>query len=443
MNWRTIENFKNIMLNACKGAKVKIDFKIALWAYIFIVSMSEALFSLQSVFKDAIKQLFPQTAKDEFLDMFGEWDNLPRKDATSAEGKINFVGSTSLSIGKNIPIGTQVQAENGVVYSTTASANIAFENNIVIFFQILGGVATVTTTNKHLLASGQPVNLIIVGYGSIDAENITVIDDYNFQFSTDIPNMTSDGTIGNYFVAVNVKADTTGSETNQDSGTSLTVVDELDTLINDIAFVLPTELKDGFDIETNEEYKSRILMIRKQMRGVFTDEQNISASLRIAGNAELIPDPPVIGFDDTPKVAGFQPIAGEAVFYLVRRDSDGNLENPVDPSILAETKEMIITFGKKPSHLPEASIYVFSPLIETLDFDLTLDNDTPKRRSDATNSIKAYIQDNQSFQRKPDINGVISAINSTPDIGTFKLNSPSEIIIPDKHIAELGTVSFS
>lgn len=444
MKFRTIENLKDVMKQgANKVLGYKIDFKVSLWLKAFIESMAEGLFSIQGVFKDAILQLFPQNATGEFLEMWGDWEGVPKNEAQPASGLINIIGDGAGSIGVVIEAGTQFQSENGIIYETLSDVTMVEVEDTVDSFVISGGVATVETYGNHALASGQSVFLDILGIGSIEAENITVIDETTFSFLTDLGNVASSGTMTNWFIEAEVEATSEGFDTNQDSGAVLNLIDSIDSTILEQAYVKADGLTGGLDEEEQEAYRARIALSRQQMRGVFTDDQNVLAGLRVAGNSEIIVDNPVAGVEDIVKVAGFQPVAGEVVFYIIRRDENGDIDETVDPDILAETKQSIIDYGKLPSHVCEDDIHVFSPLLEPLDVTLSITPDNATNRTAVENSIKAWIQDNQSFDAVPTINGLISAINATPNITGFSVSVPTSITVTAKHILVAGTITFS
>ena len=440
MNWRTINNLRDIMIQTAKRVFGNaIDFKVSVWARAFILSMAEGIYSVQSVFKNAFRQLFPQWAKGEFLEMWGDWENLPIKDAEPGEGTVNFIGNGAVSEGLAIPIDTQVQASDGLVYIATEAGTIV-KIELTVSVSIVDGVATVTCTTDHNFASGQSPVLTLVGLGVVTAEDITVISDTVFTFSTDEGNTSDSGDCVEYQAQVEVECESTGEATNQTAGSEVVLVEEI-TNIKNTAFVFE-DFSGGVDEEEQETYRARIMSSRAQMRGVFTDDQNTTAGLRIAGNTRIFIDPPEVGTDDTPKVAGFQPRPGEAVFYIIRDLSDGSIESPVSADILAETKEAIVEYGKLPSHMSEDDVYCFSPLLYDVDFELEISPDTTAMRQAVNDSLDAFFEDNAEFDESPSLNSVISAIERTPELESFTMNQPTSIVVTSKHIPQKGTVSF-
>src|SRR6056297_876064 len=153
-NMKSIENITNIMKAAAQKVwSFRIDFTVALWVKSFIRGMAEAVFSVQEVVYLIRDKLFPQTATGEFLELWGSWEGVTRKDGKVATGKVNFVGDTS-QLGNNIPYGTLFQSSNGNVYETIESKNIQEVTIDVHNFDAIAGTATVTTDIPHNYASG-------------------------------------------------------------------------------------------------------------------------------------------------------------------------------------------------------------------------------------------------------------------------------------------------
>ena len=444
MNWKTAKQLANIMTQSARSVlDFKIDYKIALWTKAFITGMAEGVFSAMMSVRDAILQLFPQTSSGDFLDMWGGWESLPKKDAVEGEGTINVIGDGVLSVGKILPIDTVLQTESGLNYTAEEAGTIALVESTVSLMTISSGVATITTLLAHNLATGQtPEEVTISPIGVITCEDITVLTSTTFQFATALADATyTSGSIDSYQAQVDVICETEGDDTNIDSGTELTASTTIPAEINTTAFALADFTK-GTDKEAEEAYLARIMLSRAQMIGVFTEDQVVLAGLRISGNSRIYHDKPVIGPEVVSKVAGFQPRPGEAVVYVVRDETDGDITSPVDADILASTKASILLYGKLPAHLPEASVYCFSPLLQDIDVSVAITPDTATIRARVRNELIAYFQDYSGFETKPDLNGITSAINKTSGLTSFTMSAPTSVTITAKYIAQLGTLTF-
>lgn len=447
MKFRTIENLRDIMLqSANKVFENKINWNIALWSKAFIVSMAEGVFNIQQILKNAIEQLYPQTSTGEFLDLWGEWEGLPRKTGSISSGKVNFIGDDNGAIGTLIPLGTNFQSPDGVIFETVEPGTIAELESVISSFVVASGVATVETVNAHGLATGQIPEFDITGEGVFTADSaIIVIDSKTFEFATEIePFSFSAGAVKDYYASINAESIGIGFDVNFPVG-SLKLTTDILNIKDDV--LLQTAFSGGTDAEKDNAYRARILLSRQQMRGVFSIEQIVSAGLRIDGNTRIIVDEPVVGEDDSPKVAGFQPIPGEAVVYVVRDLADGTIESPVAESILTATKEAIIEFGKLPAHMSQVDLHVFSPILNEVDITLKVFPDTTAMRVAVENSIDAFFKDNVVFDEEISFNALLSAINETQDstgafIRDFVVISPGAIPFIPKNITVKGTITF-
>lgn len=445
MNYRKISDYKNTIKEGIrKTFEYKIDFNIALWAKSFSEGIGEALYSLQGVVKSAFLMLFPQNSTGEFLDMWGEWEGLEKKTGNEASGTVTFVDDAA---GETVEFGTLMQGTNGLVYETTESGDIAYEEYTVSDFYIADGFAYVETYGVHGFATGQkPIHDLDSGVGEVVAENgITVTSDTEYYFEIDMDEITGvTGTVYDYMVTLDVVCQEVGEDGNIETGT-LNIIEDVD--ISEECYV-NEEIKNGVDPETTEDYRARIMLSRSQMRGVFTNTQITIAALEIEGNTRLVIDNPVPGEEDSPKVAGFQPRPGETVVYVIR-DTDSGIESPVDSDILDETREAILENGKLPAHVSEDDVYVFSPLLYDVDITLEISPDTSTMREAVEESLGAYFFDKEEFDSDSvTIEGITAAIENTFDFETgdtlesFTLVSPTSITVPEKNIPQLGDVTY-
>ena len=450
MKFRTIENLRDIMLqSANKVFNNKINWVVALWFKAFIMSMAEGIFNVQNILKNAINQLFPQTATGEFLEMFGGWESLPKKTGSPATGKVNIIGIGAGSVGIIIPVGTSMQSQAGIVYETTDLKAIEEITIDLVDFYISSGKAYVQTDGNHNYSNGQKPELSLSGFGSIIPDDgIIVTDDDKFEFDTDeSPFSFAGGTSKDYFATINVESISLGFVTNINAG-ELALVSTISPDVSD-TILIQTAIKNGSNPETDDAYRARILLSRQQMRGVFSVEQVVSAGLRIDGNTRIIVDKPIPGTEETPKNPGFQPIPGETVVYVIRDLPDGSIETPVAPAILDETKTAIIEYAKLPAHVSSDDVYVFSPLLNPVDITLKVFPDTATMRIAVENSIDAFFKDNVAFDEESQMNALISAINETQDLTTgallqdFEIVTPATIPFAPKHITVKGTITFN
>lgn len=451
MKLRTVQNYIDIMISKANSIfEYRINWKIAIWFKALIYGLAEAVFTAQRNIGKAVEMLFPQTAIDEFLDMFGGWEGLEKLTGSVSEGYFNITGD-SLSAGVSVPISTSVQSASGILYETTEAGVITEQTKTILTLVISGGICTVETTTPHGYANGQKpvINTTILGVPTtLEPEGIVVLTNKIFQFETDESAESSVvGTTFDRFCTVKAESVAIGYKTNTESGESMRVADDIDH-INEECYVF-SDFINGRDVEEQEDWRSRIMLSRKQTRGVFTDDQIVLAGLRISGNTRIFVDKPVLGAEDPVKVAGFQPVAGETVAYVVRDLPDGTIETPVPADIINDTKTSIIEYGKLPANMPVDSLYVFGILLEYVNFSFTsITPDTATMRAAVENSIDAFFYDNASLENSLEMSALISAIQNTYDIETgeplrsFVLASPTFLPNTPKNISVKGTVSF-
>ena len=444
MNWRAIETIKQIMISAANTVfGYKIDFDIALWSRTFIFSMAEAVFSVQTVVKYAQKMLYIKTARGEFLDLLGSYFGVDRKTGAQSKGTVNIRSSI---IGVVIPFGTLMQAGNGYIFETVDAETTIKNEFTLLSFKIENGTAYCETTTEHNFANGQPVTLTLSASTLVATDGIVVTGSTSFQFTTDENPVVSDtGTCFDYFVEILAQSQLIGVDKNLESGT-LQLIDTITNALDTI--YVNSKLVGGADVEKDDAYRSRILNEVRKMKGVWTIQNVISAGLRVVGNENIIVDLPTLGIEAVSKVAGFQPIAGETVFYVIRRDSSDAIIYPVASSILAETKQSVISYGKLPANQAEGDIYAFSPLLQTIDLSLSIVPDTTSMRTAVQQSMSALFYDNEQFDNqmtveKIELAGIASFDFDTGEkITSFSVVSPTTIPIVSKHIPVLGVISF-
>ena len=82
----------------------------------FLDSAAALAYGNTLLVRDLERQLFPQTADGEFLELWGAYEGLERNPATGASGFVSLPGT----VGTVIPSLTEFTASNGVTYQSTA-----------------------------------------------------------------------------------------------------------------------------------------------------------------------------------------------------------------------------------------------------------------------------------------------------------------------------------
>ena len=449
------------------AAQITAEFRVQLpevdptifgtWALSFAKGNAALAQALTFLVRDLEKQLFPQTATGEFLDLWGGYEGLARLEAGEASGLMSATGTPTTSI---LAL-TQFTGSNGILYETTATATISASSvNIPVGgLTSSGTTATVLMDGEHYLATG--MSIVIAGANQAEYNGtyvITVISTlaftYQFAGSGTSPATTgSNITVAADFASVPVKALTSGVDTNLGSGALMTIVTPI-VDIDDDALVQFEGLTGGTSIETDEAYRSRILLSRSLIEGVFTPDQIKLAVLSLQGNTRAWVKKPVSGAGG----GATTPEAGQCSVYFLRDDQ-------VDPtpstSKVNETQQRIIDDGALPANMvagatgADPDLYVQGPTLGPSGvptaFDFTaLSPDTSTMREAVENTLAAFFKDTVDFEEDVTEASYLGAIQNTQDlvtgdfISTFVLSTPlATISIGVGEIGALGAITWS
>ena len=412
----------------------------------FLDSAAALAYGNTLLVRDLERQLFPQTAEGEFLEFWGGYEGLERNPATGAIGTISLPGTASTVI----PALTQFTAANGVTYQSTFATSISDVGQAISSLTRSGSTVTATTSSAHSLATGIEATIS----GAVDTQyngtfEIVVTGERTFTYTIDTtPSTPATGTIGvtGTYAIVPVSAVTAGIETNLSAASVLTLVTAIAGSDNS-GFVQFGGLSGGAEIETDDEYRARIILSRSSIEGVFTPDQIELAALSISGNTRVFIVKPTISVSDPDPGPGFVPVPGQVAVYILR-DNDDNII-PTQ-GILNQTKQRIIKRGALPANTSETDLYVFAPVPVETNFTFTsITPDTPTMRTSIRNSLDAFFRDSVTFEVDITEATYLGAIQNTQDLTTgaflqsFALSSPSGTInINAGEIAVLGTVTF-
>lgn len=418
------------------------------WSGAFMKGTAALAQTVLLVIRDLEIQLFPQTATDEFLDLWGGYEGLERLTATQASGPIAITGTA----GTIIPAGTLLSSATGLQYETLTSASIETGIDTLESLTRQGSIATATTSASHNLATGQSVTISGADQNDYNGTfSITVTSETEFQYTvTGSPTTPATGFIGYSvtFASVEVLSLDTGSDTNLSNGATLNFVSEI-TGADTTALVAFGGVTGGTDDEDEESYRARILLSRRSQAGVFTEDQIKLAALGVAGNTRaFVIKPTATVCDAGTGFAGMLPIPGQVAVYILRDDDPDIIPSP---AILATTKQAIIDNGKLPAHTSEVDVFVLAPDTVIVNFDfLAMDPDTTTMRTAVENQIRAFFADSVDFETDVTEASYLGAIQSTQDLQTgefiksFTLTNPlGDVTVGDGEIAIAGTVVFN
>ena len=412
----------------------------------FMDSASALAYSVNLVNRDLSIQLFPQGATGEFLDRWGDYEGLERLPASSAEGDISIEGTASTVIAAS----TLFNAANGLQYSSTSAAAVQNVSQSISSLTRSGSTVTATTASDHTLATG--LSITIAGaneaeYNGTFSITVTGRDTFTYEITT-TPSSPATGTItlSGTYASVPLSCVDTGQDTNLDGGATLTL-DTPITGVDDSGTAQFDGLSGGADLETDEEFRERILLSRAIIEGVYTADQVKLAALGVAGNTRVFVRTPEISVAVENPSPSDTPSPGQTFVYVLR-DNDANII-PTQ-TVLDNTKQSIIDNGALPANSSELDLSVFAPTTVAVDFTFTtLSPDTVTMRNAITNQLEAFFQDKVNFETDVQEASYLGEIQNTEDLTTgdvvesFTLSAPSgTVTINNGEIAVLGTITY-
>lgn len=375
-----------------------------------------------------LKELFPQTATGEFLEMWAQYEGLYRLAATPSTGNITVTGTA----GTSIPIDTQWRTVENMIVKSLAAATIAAVSQSVTL-NASGSTVTATTSSDHSLATG----MIVTISGATDTNYngswvITVTDTDEFQYeATPNPSGADSGTLSYDGATVEVESIDTGDNSNLASGTELQLTAPI-VGVDNTAFVQFLGLTGGGDEETDEALLERVLTSRSNPVANFNESAIILQAKTVSGVTRVFVNP-------------ITPYVG-AVTVAFMRDND---TNPIpDAGEVQDVYDALLEI--LPASSDPAELYVQAPSPVSVDFTFSsITPDTATMRQAIENNLIVYFDEETEYEIDIDEDKYRSIIINTIDTETgdsllsFNLTTPStDITISTGEIGVLGTVSF-
>lgn len=207
---------------------------------------------------EVMRQLFVDTADGDFLERWGSYVGVLRKEATQAVGRVTATGVA----GSVIPIDTQLTNSAGQIYQTLFSSTIVEQAINILALTRVSNTAIVETVTEHLLTSGQVVNIT----GAFESEyngTFTIVATGPSEFTYTVagaPASPATGAIqaSSTFASLSIKAVDFGESTNQIAGTPLTFTTPLSG-VNNTVRVQQSGIGGGADQESDDTLRDRIL----------------------------------------------------------------------------------------------------------------------------------------------------------------------------------------
>lgn len=426
--------------------KAKIDVKRALSSSDPFVSLSylgalisglcNRVFEFYLSLDDVEKEGNPATAVRNLVRWASVW-KVTRLTGAPASGAF-FVNTGIGNLGRVVPVNTRFVSSSGGVYVSSAAATVGFVSLSISSITQTGGVATVTTTGAHGLASNAVFSLSGIdqaGYNVVNASiTVTAADKFTYEVdaATVSPATWTTPVAIVIGVLIPVVSEGVGSEYDLDADTPLSFESPLSGLeaTGNVTF---EGVIDGVDVETDDELRARMLS-RIQNPITPFNEANIDAVAK--------QEPGVTRVFVQPKT----PAIGQVTVYFMRDNDVSPIPSAGD---VANVRARILAF--RPAHVADADVIVSAPTAVPSNFTFTaLSPDTASMRA----AIIAQLT--EFFRKKTEVGTNVveeafsAAIFNTVDQTTgqavisFTLSAPSgDISVGTGEIATLGAVTFS
>ena len=407
------------------------DFNRNSFILALLIGLSGRFFDFSIQQQILIDQIFIDTATGDFLERWGTYKNISRNPATQADGRITATGIVT----STITAGTLFNSAASLQYEAQETKSIATEVESVASIARVGNVATVTTDVDHEFPSGIDVTIA----GAVETEyngtiEILVIASNQFTYAVaGAPSTPATGTITATadIASVLVESVGFGDENNLLSGEELTLAAPIAGIDNTV-FVQFDGISGGFDIESDEQLRSRILEAYQNPIALFNVAQIVAQARLVAGVTRVF-------------VEEATPDPGQVTVFFTR---DNDVDIIPSAGEVAAVKAKLVEI--KPAHMDTDDLIVNAPTPVTVDFEFSFLSPNNLTMQDA---IAASLD--QFFRESTQVGISIkefeyqSAIGNTVDpqtgqkVQSFTLAFPSgDIPIAIGELGVLGTVDF-
>jgi len=406
--------------------------------------ISALIFSYAAAVHDAYiqqelltKELFPNTSTDEFLARWASIFGLSRNPATKSSGLITVTGSP----GSSIPLSSLLQSDNGIAYTTTSIKTIESSSISVVSLERSGNTATATTSSAHILASG--IDATISGADQSEYNGtfeVSVLSESQFSYTVPgTPVTPATGTILASFDGSSIPVDSTtfGQETNQIGGAVVTFASPIAGIDNS-AIVQFNQLSGGTDIESDQDFRSRLLTRIQKPVANFNPAAIINKAREVAGVTRVF-------------VNKVTPEVGQVTIYFLR---DDDLNIIPDANEVQEVRDAINNdddTGIYPAHSSDVDLFVLAPTPVTIDFSfIAVNPNTTSMHNAIMANLKEFFRESTVVSEDVLQLAYDSVIFNTidPETGqkviSFSLGSPAgDVLIDIGEIGILGSINFS
>lgn len=235
-----------------------------------------------------IEQLFMDTANNDFLERWGSYKSTTRNPATQSVGNITATGTVSSSI----PLGTTLQDSEGNQFTTTTAKVIGTVGLTLTSLTRSGSTVTGTTTSDHGFATG--IDVVIAGavetqYNGTQTISVTGATTFTYEITT-TPSSPATGTITATVDATTIPIISNGYGEAQNllAGTELTFTSPI-AGVDNTAYIQYDALSGGTDIETDADYRDRVIDRYQNPIAQFNKNQIVSTAKSVSGVTRVFP----------------------------------------------------------------------------------------------------------------------------------------------------------
>jgi uncharacterized phage protein gp47/JayE len=257
-----------------------------------VVAFSGRIFDFYLKVKRLIRQLFPDTATNEFLERWGSYVDILRRPGTRSSGNITITGNS----GETIPNGTELTDDNNNEYITLVSRTINEQTIEIDSIERDGDTATVTTLNAHRLITGMEASISGADQSEYNGTfEISVTSETEFSYQvTGSPATPATGTdieAAATFASVNIEANDFGNELNLTGNNRVSLVSNISGVDNTARVQYPG-LTGGADQEDDESLRRRILFRYQNPVALFNDNAIEEKALEVPGVTRVFIESP-------------------------------------------------------------------------------------------------------------------------------------------------------
>jgi len=396
------------------------------------VGLGNRVYDYYFQLKETLKQAFPDTATDEYLQLWADLKNLTPLTATPAKGLVSFTGTPAsiISAGEVWTIGS-------LEYTVDNDVTIVAQVKSIANLNASGTTAVCLFDDDHNLGSGQSITIA----GANEAEwnqqwdDIEVTGLKSIQFAVPLGIVSpATGTITASYNngSGDVICSESGSGTNQDGGTEMSVQTPI-AGVDDTAVVQYEGLQGGIDDESTEDYQDRIVERWQNPQTPFNPARIESVIRGINGNTRVW-------------VHRVTPIVGAVTAYFVR-DNDETIIPEASEVQTALDAVLAIT----PANTEESDVHIEAPTGVPIDVTVSaIIPDSLSMRQAVEDTIKTYYRGSVEEGEDNQVEKLKSSIFQTYDvvkgqkIQSFVLDLPvADEPVAQGEIAIEGTITVN